>query len=751
MTATISKVTRRDFLTAVGIAAGGLTLMAGRTRLLSAATKPADAFSPNVFVTLKNDGTVVITVSRSEMGQGVRTALPMIIADEMEADWARVTIAQADGDAAYGDQNTDGSTSVRNFFPELRKMGATARDMLVAAAAKTWGVPKAQCQAKNHAVLHAASGKSLPYGELAAVAATLPVPKKGVKLKAAKDFQYIGKSRPLVDEMHFTTGTSVFGADVRLPGMLTAVIERPPALGAKVVSVDRNRAQAIKGVRAIELLDVVDLPCGFAPLGGVAVVADNTWAAMQGRSALSITWGPSPHAGYESLSYRQGLEQNLSKPGKVFRQQGSVEKVLGESKKTLKASYYVPHLSQAPMEPPAAVAHFTGDRCECWAPTQHPQAARAEVAKAVGLSEDKVAIHVTLLGGGFGRKSKPDFIVEAAILSRKMKAPVRVQWTRSDDLQHGFYHACSAQSLEAALDDKGKVVAWQHRTAFPSISATFAPGVKMADSAELGMGVVDLPFAIPNVKMEACEAEAHVRIGWMRSVANMHHAFAVGSFVDELAVLAGTDPRDFWLRLLGKPRKLSPKSLGVVGEFWNYGIEGKDNHIDTARLSRVIETVTERAGWAKRGDRKLGLSAHRSFGSYVAVVCEVVPGKRPGQIRIARLHSVIDCGQVIHRERVLAQTEGGAVFGLSLALHGEISAAGGVVQQKNFHEYPVVRMNEMPRELDVHLIESSGVPGGVGEPGVPPVAPALANAIFAATGRRVRELPLSRSGITALT
>jgi isoquinoline 1-oxidoreductase beta subunit len=693
----------------------------------------------------------LITVARSEMGQGVRTALPMIIADEMEADWERIKVTQAVGDKKFGDQNTDGSTSVRNFVREIRLFGATAREMLVAAAAQTWKVPRAQCQAKNHAVIHKGSNRSLGYGELVKVAATLPVPaEKKVKLKAAKDFRYIGKSKPLVDGVALTTGTGVFGGDVILTGMLTAAIARPPALGAKLVSFDKQKALAIKGVKAVETLAVVDLPTGFAPKGGVAVIAENTWAALEGRRALSIQWGPSPHAGYDSKKFRQALESEVSKPGRVVRKQGDFDKALKAAKSTHSASYYMPHLAQAPMEPPAAVARIEDGLCEVWAPTQDPQTARAEVAKALAISEDKVTMNVTLLGGGFGRKSKPDFIVEAALLAKKVGRPVRVQWSRDDDLQHGFYHTVSAQRLDAALDGQNKVIGWRHRTAFPAIAATFAPGVKSAGVGELGMGVVDLPFAIPNVRMENGEAEAHLRIGWMRSVANMHHAFAVGSFVDELAALAKVDARQFWLDLLGKPRKLKGTAMGVEGEFWNYGIEGPAKDIETGRLSRVIEVVTERAGWKDRGKRAMGLAAHRSFGTYVAVVIEVEPRDKSGRMRLLRAHAVMDCGQVIHRERVQAQIEGGLVFGLSLAIHGEITAQGGAVVQRNFTDYPVLRIHEMPREVDVHIIDSSAISGGVGEPGVPPVAPALCNAIFAATGQRVRELPLARHGITTL-
>ena len=557
-------------------------------------------------------------------------------------------------------------------------------------------------------------------------------------LKKGADFKLVGKSKPIVDGRDITTGAAVYGADVSRPGMLTAVIERPPAVGDRIKSVDDKAALAVPGVKRVVRLPIADLPTGFAPLGGVAVIAGDTWAAIRGRRALAIEWTAGPHRGYESAAFRAELERSAAAGGITARSQGDAAAALAKAESRVEAAYYVPHLSQAPMEPPVAVAEVSGGSCQVWASVQTPQRCRAEVARALAIDEANVTVNVTLLGGGFGRKSKPDFAVEAALLSKQLGAPVRVQWTREDDIRHGFFHTVSAQRLEAGIAG-GKVVAWRHRSAFPTIGATFAPNADRAGAGELGMGLADLPFAIPNIAIENGKATAHLRIGWMRSVANIYHAFALGSFVDEIAAKLGRDPKAMWLELLGPDRALDPAKIGST-QPWNYGEKTADHFIDTGRMRAVIEAACARARWDGRGSRKLGLAAHRSFASYAATVIEVDAKLRP-----IAVFAAIDCGQIVHRDRVISQVEGAIVYGLSLALHGEITARDGAVVQGNFDDYRVLRMNEAPREIQVVTIDSDRDPGGVGEPGTPPVAPAYANAIFAATGKRLRELPMRRS------
>lgn len=741
---------RRSFLVGAGLSAAGLALGVALPRPAGATPTswpavPEGGLRPGAFVHVAPDGTVTIVCHRSEMGQGVRSSLPVLIADELGADMARVKIVQGDGDKAYGDQNTDGSSSVRKQFADLRKAGAAARLMLTAAAAKRWGVDPAACEARNHSVTHKASRRSLGFGELAAEAAALPVPAgEQIKLRPRSELTHLGKELPLLDGPAIVTGRATFGADVTVPGMLTAVIARPPVAGGKVARHDDARALAVPGVKRVIELPAPKLPFKFQPLGGVAVLADNTWAALRGRAALDVTWDHGENSVYDSPAYRQALIDTVGKPGKTMRNKGDVDAALGKAAKRVEAIYTTPHLSHAPMEPPAALARFEGDRCEIWAPTQDPQTARDEVAKALGVDEAKVTMHVTMLGGAFGRKSKPDFIVEAALLAKAAGAPVRVQWTREDDLRHDYYHSTSAQRLEAGLDATGKVIGWRHRIAFPPIGSIFS-GATAGGEGELQQGVLDLPLAVESVRAEIGEARAHTRIGWMRSVANVYHAFAVQSFLDELAHERGKDPRENLLELFGPARVVTPADLGVA-KVPNYGQPLEEHPIDTGRLRRVIERVTELSRWngRKAEGRHLGLAAHRSFLTYVASVVSVVRGA-DGFVRVDEAWIVADAGTIINLERVRSQLEGAVVFGLSLGLYGAITMKGGATEQSNFHDYRLMRIAEAPRKIHVDVIASEGPPGGVGEPGVPPVAPALANAIFALTGTRVRDLPIVRS------
>ncbi len=747
----IRNVSRRAFL--AGVSAGSFVLSVGLPALAQE-KKYAGAGMPNglredvkLFVAIAEDGTVTVVCHRSEMGQGVRTSLPMVVADELDADWARVKVAQAPGDEArYGNQDTDGSRSMRHHFMTFRRMGATARAMLIQAAATSWGVPAGEVEAVNHELVHQASSRRIGYGAIAKAAAALSVP-ASVKLKEPAQFRYIGKEGlPSIDGMDITTGRAGFGIDTRLDGMVYAVIARPPVYGGKVKSFDAAEAMKVKGVLKIVSIDSTPPPSEFGPLGGIAVVASNTWAAIKGREALKITWDDGPNGAYSSDSYKAAMEASVRKPGKVVRNQGDVDAAMAGAARRIEAEYFVPHLAQAPMEPPAAIVRAGDNDCEAWACTQAPQATKTRLAKFLGVPLEKVTVHVTMLGGGFGRKSKPDFIVEAGLLSKAMNgAPVKVTWTREDDLQNGYLHTVSMERLEAGLDASGKLVAWRHRSAFPSIASIFASNMKLPAAFELGMGLVNLPFDIPNIRAETPEAEAHTRIGWFRSVANIQHAFAIQSFVTEIAQALGKDPKDYLLKLIGPARKINPAS---IGDAWNHGEDPALYPIDTGRLRGVIEAVAKGANWGRTlpKGRGLGIAAHYSFVSYIAVVADVEADDK-GTIRIPRIDIAIDCGPQINPERIRAQMEGGVIMGVSNAMLSEITFKDGRVVQSNFDGFEVARMDSAPREVHVHLVPATDYTmplGGVGEPGVPPVGPALANAIAAATGKRIRQLPMRR-------
>jgi len=750
------RLSRRDFLGGTGGAAAlGLTLGAWHDRV-EAQTEPPKygaygmpngvVENPLVFVAIAPDGIVTVTCHRAEMGQGVRTGVPLILADELEADWARVRVVQAPGDEArFGNQDTDGSRTTRHFFMPMRRCGAAARQMLEGAAAAKWGVPAGEVSAKNHQLIHKPTGRTLGFGDVAADAAKLPVPATGdLKLKTPAEFRYIGKGNvPIVDGFDMTTGRAKYGIDVVMPDMLYAVVARSPVYGGTLRGFDAAEAMKVPGVVKVVEIKGSPVPSAFQPLPGVAVIANSTWAAMNGRKALKLDWEGGPNGSYASDAYRRAMLDAAGKPGKVIRTSGNVDDAMKSAAKTLKADYYIPHLTQAPMEPPSATARFKDGSLEVWGPFQSPQAVRNDIGKRLELPAEKVTVNVTLLGGGFGRKSKGDFATEAALLARETGGrPVKVVWTREDDLHHSYYHTVSVEHLEAGLDAGGKPVAWLHRSVGPTLLAIFMPDPKTESPIELGMGLTNVPFAVPNLRVENPEAAAHTRIGWYRAVSNIPHAFAIQSFVGEMAAASGKDPKDFLLELLGPPRKIDPRD---VNDTWNHGEDPVAYPIDIGRLRRVTERAAKESGWGRQmaKGRGLGIAAHYSFTTYVASVVEVQVDDK-GELKIPRIDIAIDCGGIVNPERVRSQMEGACAMGVGNALSGEITFKDGRVEQDNFHQFEVLRMNSGPQRIFVHLVDGSyDAPlGGVGEPGVPPIAPALCNAIFAATGKRIRNLPI---------
>jgi isoquinoline 1-oxidoreductase beta subunit len=748
---TIMNMSRREVLKGAAIASGlVLGFHIGFRKFPVAEAATVSTFEPNVYLAIDETGLVTVMAHRSEMGTGIRTGLPMVLADELEADWKRVKVVQAQGDPKYGDQNTDGSRSMRQFYQPMRVAGATARQMLEVAAAQIWGANANDCQARNHVVVHVPTGRQLPFGDLVKVAASLPVPSADhidLRFKPASKRIYVGRPVPIVDLDDIVRGKATYGIDVSLPGMKHASIERCPVYGGKAISFDASEALKVAGFEQVIEIPATPIPSGFNPLGGIAVIANNTWSAQQGRQKLKIEWDYGPNTSHDTTSYRAQLEATAKQPGRVVRNEGNVDRALAAAPRRVSADYFVPYYAHAPMEVPVAVARVVGNKCEAWAPTQNPQAARTTAAQLLGVPESDVTINVTLLGGGFGRKSKPDYVAEAALLSQRIGAPVKVTWTREDEIRHDYYHAICAQHLEAGLEADGRPTAWLHRTVFPAIEATFQPDVTYGSAGELQQGVTDMPYALENVRCENGAATNYVRIGWYRSVYNIPHAFAVCSFADELAAAAGKDPVEYLRQLLGEPRKLDFKAMNV--DYPNYGASLDDYPVDTGRLRGVLDLVARNSEWGRplptREGR--GVAVHRSFLTYVAAIVNVAVGN-DGQITVPRVDLALDCGLVVNPDRVRAQFEGAAIMGISNALYSNISIKQGRIEQSNFGDYLVAR-TDITLETHVHIVESNTPPAGVGEPGVPPIAPAICNAIFAATGKRIRALPVDPGELKA--
>jgi isoquinoline 1-oxidoreductase subunit beta len=702
----MSPLSRREFV-AAGVAAGaglvvGFYLPHGR-----ASNK---VFSPNAYLRITQDNKITIVVARSEMGQGVRTALPMILAEELEADWKQIEIEQAGASTLYGDQTTGGSASVRTTWDPMRKAGAAAREMLISAAALTWGVSRSTCAAQQGNILHGASKRQLSYGELAAKASTLPIP-TDVPLKQSKEYKIVGQRLARVDTPGKVKGEAVFGIDFRMPGMKYALLSRCPTIGGKMLSFDDEESKKISGVSYV----------GKISDTAVAVVADSVWGAMEGRRVLNVNWDDGPNKDLNTAAVMEALKQAAAKKGASLYSVGDVAKATG---RRISAEYQLPFMAHAPMEPGNCTANYSGTACELWAPTQVPQDCRDSVAQAVGLDPDQVKVNVTLMGGGFGRRLEHDYAVEAALVSKAMAGPVKVIWTREDDMRFSTYRPASLHQLSAVLDGAGWPVAFTHRIIAPSISGQKGqPGPNGVDP--------DLPdeaafvYGLPNVSLEYVLAETAVPLGWMRSVYALQAGFASESFIDELAAAAGKDPLEYRLHMLEKDQDIQ-----YFTATWR-----------TARMRGVLQLAAEKAGWKNPlpAGRFRGIACFGCFSSYVAEVVEI--SMENDVPRVHRVVAAVDCGQVVNPSIVEQQIPGGVVYALSNALRAKITIEKGRVVQGNFDDYAPLRMNEVP-VVEVYAVPSAEAPTGIGEPSVPPLAPALCNAIYAATRKRIRALPI---------
>ena len=702
----MSPLSRREFV-AAGVAAGaGLVI----GFYLPHGNSSGSTFAPNAYLKVTPDGKITIVVARSEMGQGVRTSLPMILAEELEADWKQITIEQAGASTLYGDQTTGGSASVRTTWDPMRKAGAAAREMLISAAALEWGVARSACKAENSTVVHAPSNRRLTYGQLAGKASAQPIP-TDVPLKQAKDYQIVGKSVRRLDTPSKVDGTATFGIDFRVPGMKYAVLARCPVIGGKVASFDDKESKKISGVGYV----------GKIGDSAVTVVADSVWSAMEGRRVLNVQWDDGPSKELNSSAIFESLKKSASNKAVTLYTTGDTSKVSG---RRIEADYQLPLMAHAAMEPGNCTAHFRGSNCELWAPTQVPQDVRDSVAQAIGLDPDQVKVNVTLMGGGFGRRLEHDYGVEAALVSKAANVPVKVLWTREDDIRNSTYRPASYHKLSAMLDAQGWPVAFTHRIVAPSISGQ--KGLPTPNGVD-----PDLPdeaaliYSFPAATVEYVMTETPVPLGWMRSVYALQAGFASESFIDELAVAAKKDPLEYRLHLLSKDEDI--KYFDTV---WH-----------TARMRGVLQLAAEKAGWGKPlpAGHYQGIACFGCFSTYMAEVVEI--SMENDQPRVHRVVAAMDCGQVVNPNILEQQIKGGVTYALTNALRAQITIEKGRVVQGNFDDYAPIRMSEAP-VIEAYSVSSTEAPTGAGEPPVPPLAPALCNAIFAATRKRIRALPI---------
>ena len=708
---TSKAVNRREFLKKSAVGSTGLMIgfyLPGKYQAL-AGVPPKQGAAINAWVQIAPDDSVLLLIDKSEMGQGISTALSMILAEELDLDWKKIRTEFAPAAPQYfnpifGMQGTGGSSSIRGSWEPLAKAGAAAREMLVATAAKRWGVAAEACHTENNAVVNTASGKSLGYGSLVEEAVKLPVP-VNPKLKEAKDYKFVGKPTKRIDSEVKVDGSASFGIDVRLPGMMRAVVARCPVFGGKVKSFDASKAKAIGGVKGVLQIST-----------GVAVVADNTWSAMEGRRALEIVWDEGPNATNSSEAIRKLYHDRLDQTGAIARKDGDADGALGSAAKKVEAIYEVPFLAHATMEPMNCAADVRADCCDVYAPTQFQTVNQMTAARITGLKPDRVGIHTTYLGGGFGRRAEQDFLIEAVELSKAMGAPVQVTWSREDDMQRDYYRPVVTVKLTAGLDGSGKVVAWKSRIVAPSIMSRFFPGsVKNGIDETAVEGIATLKYEVPNFLVDYVMTDPGVPVGFWRSVGCSHNGYIAECFVDEMAKAAGKDPLEFRRGMLAK----EPRPLGV------------------------LNLAAEKAGWNKplvTGHYR-GIAMVESFSTFVAQVAEISLDRKSGTVQVHKVVAAVDCGRYVNPETIRAQIEGGIIYGLTAALKGEITISKGRVEQSNFNDYDMVRINEAP-PVEVHIVESKDGPGGIGEPGTPPIAPAVCNAIFAATGKPIRRLPI---------
>lgn len=712
---------RRRFLQLTGVSGAGLIL-----GVVPVAARES-TFSPTAFLQIDDSGSVTLWIPRQEMGQGVRTSLAMLIAEELDASWDSVRVVQASLDSRYGEQRTGGSLSIRELWEPLRRTGADARHMLVAAAALQWRVRADRLRTRDSTVLDPQTGRMLRYGDLVGEASTQPVPVAS-RLREPSEFRLIGRDIPRIDGPDIVEGRAQYGIDVRRPGMLYASFERAPVIGGQVLTWDGSDAMRVPGVRAVLPIDGTSLSWMLQWSNGIAVVAESSWAAMQGREALQIEWDDGEHAAWNQHRIVSGMESLAERPGTITRDDSGHTREPDTEERYVRADYIAPYLSHSPLEPMNCVAEVTPDGCEIWAPCQFPGLARAIVARATGLDAERVQVHPTLIGGGFGRRIYADYCGEAALISKAVGRPVQLLFTRVDDTRHGFYRPISHHRMEATIDRNCHVVRWNHRITGPSRDAVRGEDVETPERSEV-YGANQMPYAIENVRVEFNHFHVPIPCGPWRSVAYSQSGFVIESFIDELAHAAGADPVEFRDSLLTRAAFTDDETL-----------------IEPWRMRRVLRIAAGSAGWGSNQLRSEGMRRGRGVavtmdhGSAVAHVAEVSVGN-DGALRVDRFVSVIDCGAVVHPGMVRAQVEGAIAMGLSAAIGGEITIDRGRIVQSSYRDYEVLRIDQMPR-VEVEIVPSAEPPGGVGEPPVPGVAPALLNALFAATGIRVRRLPV---------